>query len=100
MRALLNTRQGSSALDPEYGLPDFTDLVLSFPEGGGQICAAIASLIERYEPRLSDVRVEMVENAQRNDPLLRFVIYAMFVEGGGTLSLRSSITPNGRVALG
>ncbi len=103
LRALLNTRQGSSALEPEYGLPDFTDLVVSFPQGRAQMCAAIASCIRRYEVRLSHVKVEVIEptnDTERKEALLRFVIHATYINGSGALSLQSSMTPGGRVAVG
>jgi len=103
LRVLLNARQGSSALDPEYGLPDFTDLVVSFPQGRALMCASIASCIKRYELRLSNVRVELLEPAddlQRREAVLRFVIRGNFIKGGGALSLQSSVSPDGRVKVG
>lgn len=57
LRVLLNTRQGNSALDPLYGVPDFTDLVHNFPDGLLALRRLIAQTIERYEPRLSRVSV-------------------------------------------
>lgn len=98
LHALLNTRQGNSALDPEYGLPDFTDMVFSFPQGGAQLCASIAKAIERYEPRLSNVVVEPLDDG-RNDAMLYFTIRGTLTHGGGALSLQSSMTPTGQVRL-
>ncbi len=103
LRALLNTRQGSSALDAEYGLPDFTDLVVAFPDGRDHMCAAIATCIRRYESRLTNVTVEVLQPAddlQKMEALLRFVIRGTLKNGGGSLSLRSNITPGGTVTVG
>ena len=54
---MLNTRKGSSNLDPEYGVPDFTDLLHDFPDGARSLEQAIKQVIVRYEPRLTGVVV-------------------------------------------
>lgn len=61
LRNLLNTRQGSVPQAPNFGMPDLTDLVQSF--GGSALAdveSMLVSVIEKYEPRLSDVQVQYV----------------------------------------
>ncbi len=57
LQALLNTRQGSSKLDPNYGVPDFTALLHDFPAGARSLEQAVKQAITRYEPRLTGVVV-------------------------------------------
>lgn len=57
LQSLLNTRKGSSKLDPDYGVPDFTDLMHDFPDGARSLEQAIKQAIVRYEPRLTGVVV-------------------------------------------
>ncbi len=75
---MLNVRQGSVATLPEYGMPDFNDLVGRFPDGLNLIRRAIRASIEQYEPRLRRVAVKQVVN--EDDPLdLRFRISASMI---------------------
>lgn len=54
---MLSTRAGSVQALPDYGLPDLNDMRLSLHDSLQQARIAIESFIERYEPRLSQVRV-------------------------------------------
>ncbi|MEG2140159.1 MAG: type VI secretion system baseplate subunit TssE, partial [Bilophila sp.] len=55
---ILNTRQGSTLLDEELGIPDFTSMGMQFTNDDiPRIERSIALLLARYEPRLADVQV-------------------------------------------
>ncbi|MDR2367603.1 MAG: type VI secretion system baseplate subunit TssE [Deltaproteobacteria bacterium] len=60
----LTTRQGAVQTLPDYGLPDINDLGLSKSELLGECCRVIAEGIERYEPRLTDVKVAVARENQ------------------------------------
>jgi type VI secretion system lysozyme-like protein len=66
LRVLFGSRHGSAAAAPELGRPDLTDLVHSWPDGVRAIERALKTLVERFEPRLTDVSVRAVTSA---DPL-------------------------------
>jgi len=66
LRVLFGSRQGSAAAAVELGRPDLTDLVHTWPEGVRAVERALKTLIERFEPRLTDVSVRAVSSA---DPL-------------------------------
>ena len=75
---MLNVRQGSVSTLPDYGMPDFNDLVGRFPDGLNLMRRAIRTSIERYEPRLCRVAVKHIVN--EDDPLdLRFRITASMI---------------------
>lgn len=64
LRRILNTRQGSVPLDPEFGVPDFTNLAGGLANGEtrnieNQICMVVA----RYEPRIRNPRVVLMREA-------------------------------------
>lgn len=71
---ILNTRKGSVPIDPDYGVPDFTDIAGSYASDTVQeMQQNINELLLKYEPRLKDVRVEF--EPQDNDILsLKFRI--------------------------
>jgi len=75
IQKLLNVRQGSVVTVPDYGLPDFNDLVRQYPFAIKEIKREIKKCITKFEPRLSQVKVEHVFD--ETDPLsLRYDITA------------------------
>ena len=101
LHKLLNTRQGSVQLDPEYGIPDLTDLPSTLSgETIQQLQDDLEKIIIRYEKRLKNVQVgfDWVQGAQ---PLLAFqitgelddpdhpmpTVFEALVEEGGRISL-------------
>lgn len=68
LRRLLNTRQGSVPLDPQFGVPDFTNLAGALSGGSfSEIESEICRMVSRYEPRLKSPKVTV--NPQNSDVL-------------------------------
>jgi type VI secretion system lysozyme-like protein len=63
LRVLFGTREGAASAAPALGRPDLTDLVHTWPEGVRAVERALRVLVERYEPRLTDVSVRAVTSA-------------------------------------
>lgn len=60
LQKLLNTRQGSVQISSIYGVPDMTSVHSdSIAETGRRMEQVLTSVVEQFEPRLSDVRVTM-----------------------------------------
>jgi len=67
LQKLLNTRQGSVQISPDYGVPDMNSVHEdSFAETGRRMEQVLTRVIERFEPRLTNVRVGM----ERKDGLV------------------------------
>jgi type VI secretion system lysozyme-like protein len=66
LRVLFGARRGAAAAAPDLGRPDLTDLVHTWPDGVRSIERALKTLVERFEPRLTDVSVRAVTST---DPL-------------------------------
>jgi type VI secretion system protein ImpF len=83
---LLNTRQISDPAGEHqdllsesiynYGLPDITMLSADSSETPGRLQQLIEETIERFEPRLSDVRVTLVRGGSSTDRKVEFLIEA------------------------
>ncbi len=100
LRRVLNSRHGISPIASEYGIPDLSDVIHSFPEATAKLRAAIQTAIERYEPRLRRVRVRTVE--MPDDPLsLRFEITAELVTDDAKSSIwfETRIDSHGEVSV-
>jgi type VI secretion system protein len=102
---LLNTRQGSSALDREYGLPDIIDITHNIPAGIPVLQRMIARAIRRYEPRLTHVRVrcspprsKAASTTRAHAPSLSFEVSAQLV-GGSAFRFETKISSGGQVSI-
>ncbi len=87
LEELLNTRLGVINLPEEYpelqlsplafGLPDFGSVKTASAQSRQAIGRSIEEIIERFEPRLVDVRVHLVSDPRASDQLaVRFQIEA------------------------
>jgi type VI secretion system protein len=79
LRNMCSTRRGSMLARPDYGLPDIGELVHSFPEALTKIRDALLLTIQRYEPRLKNVRVTHVPS-ESLELLVRFEIRATLAD--------------------
>jgi type VI secretion system protein ImpF len=83
---LLNTRMTSAGIPREfvevhrsivgYGLPDFASVNAATPEERGRIGSLIEAIVSRYEPRLRDVRVTVLDEDTPSERSVRFQIEA------------------------
>jgi type VI secretion system protein len=99
VQALLNTRQGSSQLDPLYGVPDITDVLHSLPGGMPVLRVMIEECIRRHEPRLANVRVTSL-GKDETELHLRFEVQARVVDsqaGAGAIRFETEVSRAGRV---
>jgi type VI secretion system protein len=95
LQILLNTREGLSVTNPDYGLPDLTDIVHMLPDGVHAIQNAIRDVILKYEPRLSKVKVRF---APSDDAfVLYFDVSARRNDAGETpFRVRTALQPGNR----
>jgi type VI secretion system protein ImpF len=87
LEALLNTRharqdllkaRGETAQSTlTYGLPDFTSWIGAGPELQAQLRDELASALQAFEPRLTNVRVIVREPEQQYDRNIRLTIQAV-----------------------
>jgi type VI secretion system protein len=75
LRRMMNCRHGFTPALPDYGLPDLNECFFAFPDSLTYLKQSLQNSIEKYEPRLTRVRVRFVEEAE--NPLeLHFEIQA------------------------
>ena len=63
----------------EYGLIDTTGIPVGTPGGRDHLLAALRDAIVRFEPRLAETRVRLLEADQGSAPQLRFVVEAVLL---------------------
>jgi type VI secretion system protein len=78
---LFNTRRGSIAHVPDYGLPDISQVYRDLPYSIDGLRTAIKQVVEKYEPRLRRIRVE-----QQKDKEEEYEMRVSFIVTGELLS--------------
>jgi type VI secretion system protein len=87
LQAMCATRLGSMPIRPDYGLPDLSEMVHSFPDAIDAMARALVHTIQTYEPRLTDVRVHHVPS-EGAELVVRFEVSAMIRGAGGRTPVR------------
>ena len=78
LQMILNTRQGDVPIAEDYGIPDITSFRHTIPFSIREIENSMSRTIEKYEPRLKEVRVKFI--SQEEDRLtVSFQIHARIV---------------------
>jgi type VI secretion system protein len=78
LQRVLNTRRGDAPIAEDFGIPDFTDFMLEYPDSVREFERAIRTTIQKFEPRLKGVRVNFVP--QEEDVLsVSFQIIAQLI---------------------
>lgn len=87
LRTVFNTHRGSVMTRDDYGLSDFGDLSLMFRDAMARIAREIKELTQKFEPRLEDVNVRHVPDAE-NPLTLNFRISGEIVVGDHQETIR------------
>ena len=98
---LLNTRQGSTIISPDFGVPDLAAMTTSpSAENVARIESILASVVERFEPRLTNVKV--VFSPSDDDPLkMSFSLQGTLAgqEADATVFFQTVLSPSGRISI-
>lgn len=97
---LLNTRQGSVSILPDYGVPDLTNVPGdSIQEIRQNIEQILQKVVQKYEPRLAKVRMRMSQS-ERDAFALRFRIEAVLAEQENMpVTFETVVSTDGRVGI-
>ena len=90
---MFNTRVGSISYLPDYGLPDISEVYRTLPDGLENLRDAIRCTVEKYEPRLVNVRVQYQEPESGRQRIV-FIINGQ-IKGGGQVRFQTTFTGTG-----
>ena len=99
---LLNTRQGSSIISRDYGVPDFSSLCTT-PNTSNihRIEEILSDVVRRYEPRLKNPVVRFAKD-DKDSLKMNFKLSAELAnvpDGENTVYFQTVLTPNGRISI-
>jgi type VI secretion system protein len=96
MQRILNCRAGTLAHLPDFGLPDMTKILQGMPGSAHQLMSTLSAVLLKYEPRLKNINVILLEQAQPGE--LRYAI-DVELRGLGLVRYGTEFMPEGRVLL-
>jgi len=98
---MLGTRAGSVPTATDYGLPDFNDMYLSRHDALVKARSAVSHFIDKYEPRLTKVRVVPISGSGDTSELCFRIEGVMEVKGlWQGASFTASLYRGGNVLVG
>jgi type VI secretion system protein len=86
LHRILNTKQGNVPIGEDYGLPDLTDFLKTYPGSLMEIERGMRIAIQKYEPRLKAVRVTFFP--QEDDLLSLQVLFNALINADGKINIR------------
>ncbi len=100
LKKMLNTRLGNSLIQPhDYGMIDLNEIRTNMPDSIADVQNNIKSMIEKYEPRLKNVRVEHI-NSGDDLMILKFKVIAdISAERRTSISFETIVEPSGQIQL-
>ncbi len=100
LQRILNTRQGSTPIAEDFGMPDFTNLPGAFSTGSTrEVEQLLKEVIQKYEPRLSRVRI-FFESQQEDLLSLRFKVEAQLArEEGPPVTFETVVDAGGKISI-
>lgn len=96
MQRILNTRAGSLAHLPDYGLPDMTQILQGMPGTAHKLLYTLSQVLLKYEPRLKKIDVVLLDQSMPGE--LRYAIDAE-LKSLGLVRFGTVFMPEGRVLL-
>jgi type VI secretion system protein len=107
LTSLLNTRLGTVPIAPDYGIADFADLGRNSENSVAEFRMKLERVIERFEPRLSDVRVTPLQQSGSKKEALLAAVFEIRAtvrqgiqkHGGVPLRFETKLDASGAVRL-
>ncbi|QCT86747.1 type VI secretion system baseplate subunit TssE [Escherichia sp. E4742] len=96
MQRILNSRAGTLAHLPDYGLPDMTKILQGMPGTAHEMMGTLSTVLLKYEPRLKKITVVLLEQVVPGE-----LCYAIDAElkDVGLVRYGTEFMPEGRVLL-
>ncbi len=87
LQHMFNSRHGHAEAQPDYGIPDLNAFMFEFPDSITPMRQAIERSIEKYEPRLKNVKAVWVRD-EENPLNIRFEITARLAVDKGSVPMK------------
>jgi type VI secretion system protein len=96
LQRILNSRAGTLAHLPDYGLPDMGTVLEGLPSAAHGLMRTLASTLLKYEPRLVSLKIDLLPQSQPGH-----LVYALdaLLQGDRTATFGTTLSPDGRAVV-
>jgi type VI secretion system protein len=94
LQRILNSRAGTLAHLPDYGLPDMGQILQGLPGSAHTLMRAMEDTLVKYEPRLATVHIESLEQALPGHLEYRLDVR---LKSGRQVTFGTTLAPEGKV---
>lgn len=96
LQRILDSRAGTLAHLPDYGLPDMGLILQGLPACAHDLSRAMGNTLLRYEPRLAKLQIELLP--QREPGQLEYALNVQLT-CGAKVAFGTTLAPGGRVVV-
>ncbi|WP_110968865.1 type VI secretion system baseplate subunit TssE [Pseudomonas huaxiensis] len=96
LHRILNSRAGTLAHLPDYGLPDMGLILQGLSGAAHSVKSAIVATLLKYEPRLLTIDVELLPESRPGH--LEYTLEAQ-LKGGDRVTFGTTLIPGGKVVV-
>ena len=97
LRRLLNTREGNVPIAEDYGVPDFTGFLYSYPDSVRDMERTLRLVIQKYEPRLKAVRVGFIPQEESSFSLSFQITARLSTEEKTSVLFETRVDSEGKI---
>lgn len=94
LQRILNSRAGTLAHLPDYGLPDMGHILQGLPAAAHSLMNTVSLTLLKYEPRLSGLTMRLTPQSQPGH--LTYSLEAC-LQNGEQVTFGTTLTPEGKV---
>jgi len=98
LKMLLNSKRGSLEYIDDYGLPDISEIYQDMPDSLDRLGREIERVIRKYEPRLQNVKVTLVQKEQEDRFRATYLVESEIARGD-TLNFQTRLNANGEMEI-
>ena len=95
---IFNTREGLLPHLKDYGLPDISEIYRTMPHGIERLESAIITTIEKFEPRLKNIRLTRLPQTQGKVLTIEFTVSGE-VLGIGRITFQTTFLSSGQSSI-
>lgn len=96
MQRILNSRAGTLAHLPDFGIPDMSKILQGMPGTAHSLMTTLSDVLLKYEPRLQSIAVVLLDQEISGE--LRYAIDAE-LKGVGLVRYGTEFMPEGKILI-
>ncbi|KPA15754.1 Type VI secretion system, lysozyme-related protein [Candidatus Magnetomorum sp. HK-1] len=98
LKMLLNSKSAFLNYLPDYGLPDISEIYENVPDSLDLLARIIEKVIRKFEPRLKNVRVSLINKVQEDRFQATYLVESE-IDPEGQITFQTQLNANGEIEI-